>query len=219
MSCTETIMIFPTAHKGRYVRNSNSSTSESNHRRGNNHSNVKCRQRLINATKLSNSIAKNKSTQSIGDDHSTDRCTSADCSIQYRINGYKCVPIINRIFLIVTIIIFASLSDSLIRRADGSDVTGVIQVSDNDKVHSKADGSTDSYEGIGITPSPGRSGANAGFYHEKIGNLEKIDTLEMSLAAVFNKVAYGTTTKRSIADTGFVPSLTTVPTPQLTTYR
>ncbi|KAJ6641022.1 hypothetical protein Bhyg_05955 [Pseudolycoriella hygida] len=58
------------------------------------------------------------------------------------------------------------------------------------------------------------SGNTGGLYLDKIGNLEK------SIAAVFNKVAYGsTTTKRSIPDNVFVPSLTTVPTPPLTTYR
>lgn len=58
------------------------------------------------------------------------------------------------------------------------------------------------------------SGNSGGLYLDKIGNLEK------SIAAVFNKVAYGsTTTKRSIPDNVFVPSLTTVPTPPLTTYR
>jgi hypothetical protein len=43
--------------------------------------------------------------------------------------------------------------------------------------------------------------------------------LESKLAAVFRKAAYGTTTKRSIPDSVFVPSLTTVPTPLLTTFR
>jgi hypothetical protein len=44
--------------------------------------------------------------------------------------------------------------------------------------------------------------------------------LEKSIASVFAKVAYGstTTTKRSIPDV-YVPSLTTVPTPLLTTFR
>lgn len=60
----------------------------------------------------------------------------------------------------------------------------------------------------------GGSSNSGGLYLDKIGNLEK------SIAAVFNKVAYGsTTTKRSIPDNVFVPSLTTVPTPPLTTYR
>lgn len=60
----------------------------------------------------------------------------------------------------------------------------------------------------------GGGGFGLALYSEKIGNLEK------SIAAVFNKVAYGsTTTKRSIPDNSFVPSLTTVPTPPLTTLR
>lgn len=44
--------------------------------------------------------------------------------------------------------------------------------------------------------------------------------LEQSIAAIFSKVAYGsTTTKRSIPDNVYVPSLTTVPTPIVTTNR
>lgn len=42
------------------------------------------------------------------------------------------------------------------------------------------------------------------------------------LGAIFHKVAYQTsttTTKRSIIDNAYVPSITTVPTPSLTTYR
>lgn len=41
------------------------------------------------------------------------------------------------------------------------------------------------------------------------------------LGAIFHKVAYATTTttKRSIIDNIYVPSLTTVPTPSLTTFR
>lgn len=51
------------------------------------------------------------------------------------------------------------------------------------------------------------------------GDLFSEKNLENSIAAVFNKVAYGsTTTKRSIPDV-FVPSLTTIATPSLTTYR
>lgn len=51
--------------------------------------------------------------------------------------------------------------------------------------------------------------------------LNLFGNLEMSIAAVFNKVAYGstTTTKRSISDV-YLKSMTTVPTPSLTTtYR
>lgn len=69
---------------------------------------------------------------------------------------------------------------------------------------------------FGVSGSSGGAGSgnSGGLYLDKIGNLEK------SIAAVFNKVAYGsTTTKRSIPDNVFVPSLTTVPTPPLTTYR
>lgn len=52
------------------------------------------------------------------------------------------------------------------------------------------------------------------------GSMYSEKSLEKSIAAVFNKVAYGsTTTKRSIPDNVFVPSLTTMATPPLTTYR
>lgn len=51
--------------------------------------------------------------------------------------------------------------------------------------------------------------------------LDKLDNLERSLAAVLIKVAYGTTstTKRSIPENSYVPSLTTIATPLLTTLR
>ncbi|XP_055690362.1 uncharacterized protein LOC129793895 [Lutzomyia longipalpis] len=59
-------------------------------------------------------------------------------------------------------------------------------------------------------PSP----ANDGIFMDPIGNLEQ------NIAAVFSKVAYGsTTTKRSIPDSVAIPSLTTVPSPLLTTFR
>lgn len=70
------------------------------------------------------------------------------------------------------------------------------------------DASSMSGVGSGVGGSPGEI------------NLDNIGNLERNIAAVFNKVAYGsTTTKRSIPDNVFVPSLTTVPTPLLTTYR
>lgn len=44
--------------------------------------------------------------------------------------------------------------------------------------------------------------------------------MENKIAAIFSRVSYGsTTTKRSISDTGAQSSLTTIPTPFLTTYR
>lgn len=46
--------------------------------------------------------------------------------------------------------------------------------------------------------------------------IDKIN-LEQSIAAVFNKVAYGSTTKRSIPDNSYL--ITTLATPLLTTYR
>lgn len=78
-------------------------------------------------------------------------------------------------------------------------------------------------------PSPvvinGGSNSNAGGSNSGIGTgghyLDKIDNLERSVAAVLIKVAYGTTstTKRSIPDNSYVPSLTTIATPPLTTLR
>lgn len=197
MSCTKTIMFCPTVQHN----DSNSITSESNDLNQNNYSNKKCKQRLNHhRTNLSHLIAKNNTIHSI--------YLTKFYSIEFRIN----LPIINRILLIVTIILFASLNDVFVRNVNATDLTGVVQINGNAKDHS-----IDSFEGI--TPNPIKNGGNGGFYNGKIDNLDKIDTLEMSLAAVFNKVAYGTTTKRSIADTGFVPSATTAPTPQLTTYR
>lgn len=44
--------------------------------------------------------------------------------------------------------------------------------------------------------------------------------MENKIAAIFSRVSYGsTTTKRSISDTNAQSSLTTIPTPFLTTYR
>ncbi|KAM7341331.1 uncharacterized protein ACRADG_012237 isoform 2-T3 [Cochliomyia hominivorax] len=65
-----------------------------------------------------------------------------------------------------------------------------------------------------ITSSP-EGGTSGGAY------LDKLDNLERSLAAVLIKVAYGTTstTKRSIPENSYVPSLTTIATPLLTTLR
>lgn len=123
----------------------------------------------------------------------------------------------HRLLLLLTIIIFTSLSDVLICMAQGVDGTGLIRVSDDENMQQQK------LSELGITSDPltplsnsrSNSGAGVGLYP----SLEKIGSLEMSIAAVFNKVAYGTTTKRSIADGVFVPNLTTVPTPQLTTYR
>lgn len=125
----------------------------------------------------------------------------------------------HRIFFILTIVVFASLSDILICVAHAGDVSSLIRVSDDDINNQK-------YSELGITTEPlareggaaatnGRNNNNnpPGYNLDKFGS-----NLELSIAAVFNKVAYGTTTKRSISDV-FVPNLTTVPTPQLTTFR
>lgn len=64
------------------------------------------------------------------------------------------------------------------------------------------------------TPNTVPSPANDGGFMDQIGNLEQ------NIAAVFSKVAYGsTTTKRSIPDSVPIPNLTTVPSPLLTTFR
>lgn len=122
-----------------------------------------------------------------------------------------------KLFLVITIVLFASFSDVLICVAHAADATSLIRASDDEDRGSN----NQKYSDLGITSDPlardvtvAASGrGNPGLYLEKIG------ALEMSIAAVFNKVAYGTTTKRSIADNVFVPNLTTVPTPQLTTFR
>ncbi|XP_055527488.1 uncharacterized protein LOC129720096 [Wyeomyia smithii] len=65
--------------------------------------------------------------------------------------------------------------------------------------------------------STGPAGAPVQAFGDGFGNFN----LERSIAAVFSRVAYGstTTTKRSIPDNVYVPSLTTVSTPLLTTFR
>lgn len=120
-----------------------------------------------------------------------------------------------KIFLVITIVLFASLNDILICVA--GDSMGLIRMGDDD------DKTNQKYTDLGITSDPlarDDGSAAAARNNPAIYSLDKLGSnLEMSIAAVFNKVAYGTTTKRSISDNVFVPSLTTVPTPQLTTFR
>lgn len=131
-----------------------------------------------------------------------------------------------RIFLVITIVLFASLNEILICVAHAGDVTSLIRVSDDDEKSNNQ-----KFSDLGITTDPlardggGGGGLGAasvanGRNNPAIFTLDKFGSnLELNLAAVFNKVAYGTTTKRSISDNVFVPNLTTVPTPQLTTFR
>uniref|UniRef100_A0A182WDA4 Proline-rich transmembrane protein 3/4 domain-containing protein n=1 Tax=Anopheles minimus TaxID=112268 RepID=A0A182WDA4_9DIPT len=72
----------------------------------------------------------------------------------------------------------------------------------------------DTNGGIG---GPGDGKAPVQAFGDELGGVN----LERSIAAVFSRVAYGstTTTKRSIPDNVYVPSLTTVSTPLLTTFR
>lgn len=64
------------------------------------------------------------------------------------------------------------------------------------------------------TPGFGAAGGSSSY-------LDNFENLERSLAAVLIKVAYGTTstTKRSIPNNTYMPRLTTIPTPLLTTFR
>lgn len=72
---------------------------------------------------------------------------------------------------------------------------------------------------LGDSAGDGIGGGSSADSGDLFGSSLSEKSLENSIAAVFNKVAYGsTTTKRSIPDV-FVPSLTTVATPSLTTYR
>uniref|UniRef100_A0A4Y0B6T3 Uncharacterized protein n=1 Tax=Anopheles funestus TaxID=62324 RepID=A0A4Y0B6T3_ANOFN len=72
----------------------------------------------------------------------------------------------------------------------------------------------DTNGGVG-GPADGKAPVQA--FGDELGGVN----LERSIAAVFSRVAYGstTTTKRSIPDNVYVPSLTTVSTPLLTTFR
>lgn len=81
------------------------------------------------------------------------------------------------------------------------------------------------FDAIDQNPSSSYSngGGGGGGNIDGLGQLpngDRIGSLEKQVAAIFSKVAYGsTTTKRSIPDNIFVPSLTTVATPLLTTFR
>lgn len=122
---------------------------------------------------------------------------------------------VQKLFWLLTVIGCSLLTEISISATHGSDVTSLIRVSDDEKTTNlKYPDLGMTAESLGrardtdiITQSPNGHGADS--------FLEK--TLEMSLAAVFNKVAYGTTTKRSIADNAFIPNSTAIPTIQLTT--
>lgn len=124
-------------------------------------------------------------------------------------------------FLLVITIAFAMLHNGGGVRAD--DVTSLVRVPDDDD-----DGgikhNNQKYADMGITTDPLVRSDDASISSARnnpaLYSIDKLGSnLEMSIAAVFNKVAYGTTTKRSISDSVSMPSLTTVPTPQLTTFR
>ncbi|XP_031630733.1 uncharacterized protein LOC116345463 isoform X2 [Contarinia nasturtii] len=126
-----------------------------------------------------------------------------------------------RYILVITIVLFASLSDILICVAHAGDVTSLIRVSDDDRSNNQKFAADLAITTDPLTRDSGMAASSASNRnHPGLYNLDRIGSnLEMSIAAVFNKVAYGTTTKRSISDNVFVPNLTTVPTPQLTTFR
>lgn len=139
----------------------------------------------------------------------------------------------HRICLVIAIVLFASFSEVLICVAHAGDVTSLIRVTDDDEIKSNnqkfsdpASASSDSMMardgggGGSGGSSSSAGGAASGRNNPAIYTLDKFGSnLELNLAAVFNKVAYGTTTKRSISDNVYVPSPTTVATPQLTTFR
>lgn len=148
---------------------------------------------------------------------------SSSSRISHRQRHWQWMPSSHYI-LVITIVLFASLSEVLICVANASDIIRASDVDDKSN--------NQKYSDLGITTDPlaasrdgGASIASSGSSNSRnnpaqLYNLDRIGSnLELNLAAVFNKVAYGTTTKRSIADNVFVPTLTTVPTPQLTTFR
>lgn len=140
-------------------------------------------------------------------------------SINHRHRHWQWVPSSHYI-LVITIVLFSSLSELFICVAHASDIIRDSDIDDkrNNQKYSDLSITTDplaAERDIGASGSGGSSRNNPVLY-----NLDRIGSnLELNLAAVFNKVAYGTTTKRSISDNVFVPTLTTVPTPQLTTFR
>lgn len=131
-------------------------------------------------------------------------------------------------FLLVIAIALAVVYGGGVRTVQANDVTGLVRIPDDDDGGiGNDDGlkqANQKYSDLAITTDPlvhdDASAANTGRNNPALYNLDKLGSnLEMSIAAVFNKVAYGTTTKRSISDSVSVPSLTTVATPQLTTFR
>lgn len=149
--------------------------------------------------------------------------SSRNSRISHRHSHWHWMPSSHYI-LVITIVLFASLSEVLICVAQASDIIRASDVDDKSN--------NQKYTDLGITTDPLVATRDGGASNGGIGgsssrnnpgqlfNLDRIGSnLELNLAAVFNKVAYGTTTKRSIADNVFVPTLTTVPTPQLTTFR
>lgn len=107
--------------------------------------------------------------------------------------------------------------------AEANDVTSLVRVPDDDD-DSGMKLNNQKYAEMGITIDPlvldDGASLSSGRNNPGLFNLDKLGgNLEKSIAAVFNKVAYGTTTKRSIPDNAPVPSLTTASTPLLTTFR
>lgn len=145
------------------------------------------------------------------------RTKSVSDNVRYNYKNTHRWHLSYKIFLVITIVLCASLNELLICVAAG-DSTGLIRMGDDD-----LDKTNQKYTNLGITSDPlarNDAAAAAARNNPAIYSLDKLGSnLDMSIAAVFNKVAYGTTTKRSISDNVFVPSLTTVPTPQLTTFR
>lgn len=190
---------------------------DSNHKLNNHQLQFKETTSTLNRTHSISSTAKNELINNRTEATHLDHSTYWTRRPRKKLKQFAPTARTHRMLLLLTFIVFTSLGDFLICVAQGVDVTGLIRVSDDENAQQQK--LTD----LGITSDPlapvsnGRSnsGTGAGLY----SGLEKIGSLEMSIAAVFNKVAYGTTTKRSIADNVFVPNLTTVPTPQLTTYR
>lgn len=117
---------------------------------------------------------------------------------------------------------FAVLHNGRVCVAEAGDVTSLVRIPDDDD-DSGLKQNNQKYSDLGITTDPlvrDDASVSSGRNNPAMFNLDKLGSnLEMSIAAVFNKVAYGTTTKRSISDSVSVPSLTTVATPQLTTFR
>lgn len=110
---------------------------------------------------------------------------------------------INKLCILIYLLLVISLGNDSVAQALLLDTSASLASS----AHPSALGAGGAFNGGSASPGSSASGA-----------LDQKFSLD-DIGKIFHRVAYATTTKRSIPDNVFVPSLTTVPTPSLTTFR